>query len=59
MEPVSPGRRVATDLASVKTTTKYLHERLTGMEARLARVERAVWMVGGAMALLQFLRGCF
>lgn len=59
MDPVSPGRRLATDVASVKTTARFLHERITSMEARIARVERAVWMVGGAIALLQFLRGCF
>lgn len=59
MDPISPGRRVATELASVKTSTKYLHERINDLHSRLVRVERSVWAVGGGLVLLQFLRGCF
>jgi hypothetical protein len=58
MDPVSPNRRLATDVASVKTTAKYLHERLNEMQSRLIRVERVVWGIGGAGIVLQFLRGC-
>lgn len=34
---------------------KILHDRLTAQDQRLIRIERAVWMIGGGIMVLEFI----